>query len=54
MDLKKWKIEESEPWENMGPRVVDAAEAVGCEEALDYDTRNCWQRPRRIPTSLNR
>jgi len=37
MDLKKWKGEESEPWENVEARVVDAAEAVGCEEALDYD-----------------
>ena len=37
MDMKMWRGEEHEPWENVEARVIDAAEAVECEEALYTD-----------------
>ena len=37
MDMKMWRGEEHEPWENVEARVIDAAEAVNCEEALFTD-----------------
>ena len=37
MDMKMWRGEGHEPWENVEGRVIDAAEAVNCEEALYTD-----------------
>ena len=37
MHLKLWRGEENEPWENVEARVIDAAEAVNCKEALFTD-----------------
>ncbi len=37
MDMNMLREEEHEPWENVEARVIDAAEAVNCEEALYTD-----------------
>ena len=43
MDLKLWRGDEHEPWENVEARVIDAAEAVDCEEALFTDFKEIFE-----------
>ena len=50
MDMKMWRGEEHEPWENVEARVIDAAEAVNCEEALFTDFKALAEE--KIPTLI--